>query len=107
MREFLFLIGGIAAALAAAFLYITLAANAEANHQDRVMSVPQIVPDLDAFLRSLHGAAGDRVIEGNAVEVFQNGDDAARKQYPLALNENADLNQFLKTIEQTMKARGT
>ncbi len=75
MREFLFLLGGIASALAVAFLYITLAANAEANHQDRVMSVPKIVPDLDAFLRSLHGAAGDRVIEGNAVEVFQNGDE--------------------------------
>ena len=37
------------------------------------MSVHQIVPDLDAFLRSLHGAAGDRVIEAKAVEVFQNG----------------------------------
>ena len=34
-------------------------------------------------------------------------DDAIRNQYPLALNENANLNQFLKTIEQTMKSRGT
>jgi hypothetical protein len=30
-----------------------------------------------------------------------------RKQFPLALNENANLNQFLKTIEETMKSRGT
>jgi len=39
--------------------------------------------------------------------VLQNNDEAARKQYPLALNESADLNQFLKTIEQTMKSRGS
>ncbi|MEO8959761.1 MAG: hypothetical protein ABI304_12510 [Rudaea sp.] len=34
-------------------------------------------------------------------------EDAIRRQYPLALTENANLNQFLKTIEQTMKSRGT
>ncbi len=66
---------GIVGALLVALLYITLAANAEANHQDRVMSVPPIVPELDAFLRALHGAAGERVVEGNTVEVFQNGDE--------------------------------
>jgi hypothetical protein len=58
-----------------AFAYITLAANAEANHQDRVLSVPLIGPELDAFLRALHGAAGECVVEGNKVEVFQNGDE--------------------------------
>jgi ABC-type amino acid transport substrate-binding protein len=42
------------------------------------------------------------------IPVLQRGDqDAMRKQYPLALNEDANLNQFLKTIEQTMKSRGT
>ena len=42
------------------------------------------------------------------IPVFQRGDqDALRKQYPLALNDDANLNQFLKTIEQTMKSRGT
>lgn len=43
------------------------------------------------------------------IPVFTNGSDerAVRQQYPLALNEDANLNQFLKTIEQTMKARGT
>ncbi|MGA9341514.1 MAG: hypothetical protein WBV61_04200 [Rhodanobacteraceae bacterium] len=41
------------------------------------------------------------------IPVFQHGDeDAIRKQYPLALNESANLNQFLKEIEQTMKTRG-
>ena len=75
MSQLLFLLGGIVGALAAAFLYITLAANAEANHQDRVMSVPPIAPELDAFLRALHGATGERVVEGNTVEVFENGDE--------------------------------
>ena len=75
MTQFLFLVVGIVSALAAAFLYITLAANAEANQQDRVMSVPPIAPELDAFLRALHGAAGERVVEGNTVEVFENGDE--------------------------------
>jgi ABC-type amino acid transport substrate-binding protein len=45
--------------------------------------------------------------EPSLIPVFPNGDEAARKQYPLALNEDANLNQFLKTIEQTMKSRGT
>ena len=75
MTQFLFLVGGIVGALAAAFLYITLAANAEANHQDRVMSVPRIAPELDAFLRALHGATGEQVVEGNTVDVFENGDE--------------------------------
>ena len=42
------------------------------------------------------------------IPVFQRGDaDAVRKQYPLALNDDANINQFLKTIEQTMMSRGT
>jgi hypothetical protein len=45
--------------------------------------------------------------EPSLIPVFQNGNENLRKQYPLALNENANLNQFLKTIEQTMKAPGT
>jgi cardiolipin synthase len=75
MTPVLFLLGGIIGALVVAFVYMTLAANAEANHQDRVMSIPLIAPDLDAFLRALHGAAGECVVAGNAVEVFQNGDE--------------------------------
>jgi hypothetical protein len=46
--------------------------------------------------------------EPSLIPVFQRGgDEAVRKQYPLALNEDADINQFLKSIEQTMKSRGT
>ena len=75
MSEFLSLLGGIAAALVLAFVYITLAANAEANHQDRVMSVPPIGPDLAPFLRALQGAAGGGVITGNTADVYQNGDE--------------------------------
>lgn len=46
--------------------------------------------------------------EPSLIPVFQHKDaDAQRSQYPLALNEDTNLNQFLKTIEQTMKARGT
>ena len=45
--------------------------------------------------------------EPSLIPVLQHGDqESMRKQYPLALNEDANLNQFLKTIEQTMKARG-
>jgi len=69
------MLGGIIVALLVAFVYITLAANAEAGHQDRVMSVPPIEPELDAFLRALQGAAGASVVEGNQVELFQNGDE--------------------------------
>src|SRR6202158_5270093 len=75
MTPFLFMLGGIIVALLVAFVYITLAANAEAGHQDRVMSVPPIEPELDAFLRALQGAAGASVVEGNQVELFQNGDE--------------------------------
>lgn len=46
--------------------------------------------------------------EPSLIPVLQRGDqESMRKQYPLALNEDANLNQFLKSIEQTMKARGT
>ena len=75
MIEALFALGGIVAALLVAFIYITIAANVEANHQDRVMSVPLIGTSLPVFLRALHGAAGEPVSEGNAVELLQNGDE--------------------------------
>jgi hypothetical protein len=45
--------------------------------------------------------------EPSLIPVFQHGSEAKQKEYPLALNEDANLNQFLKTIEQTMKARGS
>ncbi|HVT41148.1 MAG TPA: phospholipase D-like domain-containing protein [Gemmatimonadaceae bacterium] len=75
MTYILLLLGGMVGGLIVALVYMTLAANAAANHQDRVMSVPQIEPDLDQFLRALHGAAGARVLAGNEVELLQNGDE--------------------------------
>lgn len=47
--------------------------------------------------------------EPSLIPVLARGvdDNNMRKQYPLAVNEDANLNQFLKTIEQTMKSRGT
>jgi cardiolipin synthase len=75
MTHFLFLVGGAVAGLALALVYITVAANVRANHQDRVMSVPLIGSDLATFLRALQGAAGESVVEGNEVQVYQNGDE--------------------------------
>lgn len=43
--------------------------------------------------------------EPTLIPVFEKNEDSVRKEYPLALNEDANLNQFLKTIEQTMKTR--
>jgi cardiolipin synthase A/B len=74
MTHFFFLLAGIVGALVAALVFIMLAANAVARHQDRVMSVPPIGSDPDTFLRALQGAAGESVVEGNDVEVLQNGD---------------------------------
>ena len=68
-------LGGIVLALLAAFAFITVAANVEAAHQDRVMKVPLIGSSLAEFLRALHGAAGERVTEGNTVDLYQNGDE--------------------------------
>ncbi len=75
MTPYYFMLGGVFGALVVAFLYITISENAQSNHQDRVMSVPSIGTDCEAFLRALHGAAGERLVEGNAVELFQNGDE--------------------------------
>jgi cardiolipin synthase len=75
MAHLFFLVGGILGTLAATIIYLTLAANAEANHQDRMLTVPPIEPELDAFLRTLHGTVGERVIEGNTVTLLQNGDE--------------------------------
>jgi hypothetical protein len=71
------------------------------HHYDVIIAYATSLPTINAQLAHVQK-------EPSLIPVFQNGSDvAARKQYPLALNENADLNQFLKTIEQTMKARGT
>ena len=67
-----------AIALVAGFVivavYLTLAENAEANHQDRVKSVPKVADDMEGFLRAFQGASGSPVLEGNGATVYQNGD---------------------------------
>ena len=71
------------------------------HHYDVIIAYAASLPTINAELARAH-------TEPSLIPVFQNGgDETMRKQYPLALNEKADLNQFLKTIEQTMKARGT
>lgn len=46
--------------------------------------------------------------EPSLIPVFRgSAEEIVRERYPLALNDDANLNQFLKTIEQTMKGRGT
>jgi len=72
-----------------------------ASHRyDVIITYAADLPTINAQLA--HAAK-----EPSLIPVFQHGDDSLRKQYPLALNEDANLNQFLKTIEQTMQARGT
>jgi cardiolipin synthase len=55
-------------------IYLTLAVNAEANHQDHVLSVPFAGQDLDGFLRAFQGAVAQQVSQGNTAVVYQNGD---------------------------------
>jgi hypothetical protein len=47
--------------------------------------------------------------EPSLIPVFAHGGDehASQQRYPLALTEDANLNDFLKTIEKSMKSRGT
>ena len=69
------LLGGLVLAIVVIVVYTTLAVNAEADRQDTVKSVPPVGTARDEFLRSLHGAAGQRVYDGNDVVVYQNGDE--------------------------------
>jgi hypothetical protein len=71
------------------------------KHYDVIISYSG---DLEAIRPQLANIAHEPAM----IPVFPNGDEASViKQYPLALNENANINQFLKTIEETMKSRGT
>jgi len=78
-----------------------LAQSLASHRYDVVITYAADLPAVNAQLA--HAAK-----EPSLIPVLQRGgDEGIRKQYPLALNEDANLNQFLKTIEQTMKARGT
>lgn len=73
-----------------------------ATHQyDVIISYAGDLPAIQSQLASI-------THEPALIPVFQRGDqDTIRKQYPLALNDDANLNQFLKIIEETMKSRGS
>ncbi len=71
----LILLGGTLCVILAGVAYLTLSVNAEANHQDRVSSVPPVATGLPAFLRSLQGAAGQSLSQGSDVALYQNGDE--------------------------------
>lgn len=75
MTTLLWIAGAIAAALVLGFVYMTVAVNFVANQQDRVDSVPAIDADPEAFMRALHGAAGQGFTTGNRVTLYQNGDE--------------------------------
>lgn len=70
------------------------------RHYDVIITYAANLPTINAQI-----ARAQR--EPALIPVFQRGgDEKTRKDYPLALNEDANLNEFLKTIEHTMKSRG-
>jgi len=58
---------------AGAFVYTTIAVNAEADREDSIVSVPRVGEDARAFMRALAGSAGQQIIEGNEITLYQNG----------------------------------
>jgi hypothetical protein len=79
-----------------------LALAVAAHPYDVIIASSADVPAINAQLE--HAAH-----EPSLIPVLTPGSDeqSLREHYPLALQENANLNQFLRTIEETMKSRGT
>jgi len=68
----------VACALGIGFLvliYFNASVNARANREDEVVSMPGTDTDGDALSRAVAAAAGQPAIPGNAVEIYQNGDE--------------------------------
>jgi len=86
---------------------VTLIQTQEALGQALASHRYDVIITYAADLPAINAQLAHSAKEPSLIPVFQRGDETMRKQYPLALNEDANLNQFLKTIEQTMKARGT
>jgi CheY-like chemotaxis protein len=86
---------------------VTMVSGQEALTQALATHRFDVIITYAASLPTVNAQLAHAQREPSLIPVFQGADEATRKQYPLALNENADLNQFLKTIEQTMKSRGT
>lgn len=81
---------------------LALAAALSQRSYDVIITYAADLPEINAQIAHV-------TREPSLIPVFPRGNDEqrTRTEYPLALNEDANLNQFLKTIEQTMKARGT
>jgi hypothetical protein len=87
---------------------VTVIDNPEALGQALAAHPYDVIIAHAADLPSINAQIAHVSHEPSLIPVFQHGSEGnVRQQYPLALNEDANLNQFLKTIEQTMKARGT
>jgi len=79
-----------------------LAGAVAAHPYDVIIAYASDVPTINARLEhAMH--------EPSLIPVLTPGSDerSLREHYPLALQEDANLNQFLKTIEETMRSRGT
>ncbi len=74
MSLFGFAIAVIFAAGILAFASMTTSINAIANRQSRLTEAPSVSDDIGAFTRAFAGAVGNSLLEGNKVELFQNGD---------------------------------
>src|SRR6266550_7203727 len=55
------------------FVYVTASVNAEAGHQDDVVSIPAIATDGVEFMRALASVSGHPSQDANSVELYQNG----------------------------------
>lgn len=75
MSVILTILAAILLLVVVGFVYMTAAVNADADRQDSVNAAPPIADDPAAFLRALHGGAGEPACTGNQVELFQNGDE--------------------------------
>ena len=60
---------------AGALVYTTIALNAEADREDSIVSAPRIGEDAHAFMRALAGSAGQQLLEGNEITLYQNGSE--------------------------------
>lgn len=86
----------VAAAALLAFAYMTDSVNAIAARQGRLVEVPIVRDDPVGFRRAFAGTTGSPVYDGNAIELYQNGDEI----FPPMLEaiENATKNVHFATF---------
>ncbi|MDB4900299.1 MAG: cardiolipin synthase, partial [Gemmatimonadetes bacterium] len=75
MTLLLYGVAALLGAIALAIAYATLAVNLVANREDLVNTIAPMNDDPVSFMRALHGAAGQESSPGNAVTLYQNGDE--------------------------------